>query len=107
MYSTHGLYDPYNPGDFHNLEYFYDNDPSVIEEAAKLCDENTSVFKFGVVGGASTVSDLNVNNVTYMQKVLAGKEVCDGDIKKLDFDNNGKFNINDATALQRYLSNIK
>ncbi len=60
-------------------------------------------IEFSIVGAVGWPAGiLDIVSVTYLQMDLA-KETSEYDVRTVDFNNDGKYNIKDATDIQKYL----
>lgn len=58
---------------------------------------------FSIVGAVGYPGGiLNIMSVTFLQMDLV-KETSEYDVRTVDFNNDGKYNIKDATDIQKYL----
>ena len=89
-------------GEFLSLEDAYNNnlyDPFMLA----FFFSNTDLREhFGVVGSVDFTGTLNIISVTLLQMDLV-KETSEYDVRTVDFNNDGKYNIKDATDIQKYL----
>lgn len=60
-------------------------------------------FGFGGVGSTVYPYFINIGQATALQKMLLNVPTT-VDVRTVDFDGNGKFNITDVTEMQKYLA---